>query len=57
MKRVLLLVDDEPDLGALLTRLLARSFDEVHFALGPSAAEALLARGEVTHLVVDAALD
>lgn len=56
-KRVLLFVDDEGDLGALFTRLLARSFHEVHFAPGPAAAEALLARGLVTHLVVDAALE
>ena len=57
MKRVLLLVDDEADLGSLFTRLLARSFDEVHFATGSAAAEELLARCSVTHLVVDSVLD
>lgn len=57
MRRVLLLVDDEPDLGALFTRLLSRSFDEVHFAPGPASAEDFLARGSVTHLIVDAVLE
>ena len=57
MKRVLLLVDDEADLGELFERLLAPSFDEVYFATDRVAADLLLARGEVTHLVVDSALD
>jgi DNA-binding response OmpR family regulator len=56
-RRVLLLVDDEADLGALFTRLLARSFDEVHYAVAPGAAEELMSRVAVTHLVVDSSFD
>ncbi len=57
MKRVLLLVDDEADLGLLFRRLVARWFDEVHVATGSAAAEEQLDRCSVTHLVVDSVLD
>jgi len=54
-KRILLIVDDEPDLAPMFRRFLRKSFDEIHDALDATQAEHLLEK-PVTHLVVDAAL-
>ena len=53
---VLLVVDDEPDLGPLFEELLKRRFEQIHFVTDVPAAEALLGRVAVTHLVVDSVL-
>ncbi|HEY3451230.1 MAG TPA: response regulator [Myxococcales bacterium] len=53
MNRVVLLVDDEPDITTLFRRVLKRSFDEVHVALSGKEAAEILAKRAVTHLVTD----
>ncbi len=54
--RILLVVDDEPELGAMFRRFLKRSFAEIHEAESAEKAAALLASTPVTHLIVDASL-
>lgn len=54
--RVLLVVDDETDLAVLFERLLGDCFDQIHCAPDAAAAEQVLGRVEVTHLVVDSVL-
>lgn len=54
--RILLIVDDEPELEPLFRRFLKRDFDEIHFAEDAAGAEAVLSSTAVTHLVVDNAL-
>ncbi|MGI5865851.1 MAG: hypothetical protein ACOX6T_27865 [Myxococcales bacterium] len=54
--RILLIVDDEPELEPLFRRFLRRDFDEIHFAGDAAAAEAVLSSVPVTHLVIDNAL-
>lgn len=53
MSRVVLLVDDEPDITTLFKRVLKRSFDEVHVALSGAEAAEILASKPVTHVVTD----
>ena len=53
MIRILLVVDDEPDITTLIRRLLKRSFDEIHVAASGAEASEVLARSPVTHLVTD----
>jgi len=54
--RILLIVDDEPDLAAMLRRFLKRDFDEILEARDRRRAEELVSARPVTHLVLDAAL-
>ncbi|HCF62438.1 MAG TPA: hypothetical protein DFS52_31160 [Myxococcales bacterium] len=54
--RILLIVDDEPELEPLLRRLLKRDFDEIYFVGDAAGAEAVLCSSPVTHLVIDNAL-
>ena len=53
MSRVVLLIDDEPDITTLFRRVLKRSFDEVHVALSGKEAAEILQRNTVTHVVTD----
>ena len=53
MTRVLLLVDDEPDITTLFRRVLKRTFDQVYVAFSSAEANEILARTPVTHVVSD----
>ncbi len=53
MPRVLLVVDDEPEIRAMVKRLLGRSFDEVHLSGCEAEAEFVLAARPVTHVLAD----
>ncbi|HEY3452535.1 MAG TPA: response regulator [Myxococcales bacterium] len=53
MSRVLLLVDDEPDITKVLRRMLKRSFDAVFTATSGEAAAEILSQNSVTHVVAD----
>jgi CheY-like chemotaxis protein len=53
MKRVLLVLDDEPPIGRLFLRYLRNDFDEIHTCTTMAEAEEVLRRAKVTHLVVD----
>lgn len=51
--RVLLIVDDEPDLEPLFRAFLGRDFDAIHFVGTAAEGERVLAEHPVTHLVAD----
>ena len=53
MSRILLLVDDEPDIMSLFRRVLRRSFDEIVFAENGAEARQALDQKQVTHVVSD----
>ncbi len=53
MSRILLLIDDEPDIMSLFRRVLRRSFDEIVFAGNGSEAARVLDQKQVTHVVSD----
>ena len=53
MSRVVLLVDDEPDITALFRRVLKRTFDEVLVAFSGDEATEILDHKPVTHVVSD----
>ena len=53
LSRVLLLVDDEPDITTLFRRVLRRSFDEVYVAFSGAEAQEILDKKPVTHVVSD----
>lgn len=53
MKRILLVVDDEVDIGRLFERYLKDRFDEVHVVTTVAEAERILGNAGVTHVVVD----
>ena len=55
MSRVLLIVDDLPEVGSSSRRLFKHSFDAVHCATTPERAETVLTTAEprVTHLLCD----
>jgi ActR/RegA family two-component response regulator len=50
---VVLVVDDEPVFCRALSRVLEKSFDEVHVATVPAQAEQVLESFPITHLVCD----
>jgi DNA-binding response OmpR family regulator len=51
--RILLVVDDEPEICKLIKRSLRGEFDEIHLAEGQSEAESVLSTTPVTHVVCD----
>jgi DNA-binding NtrC family response regulator len=53
MARVLLVVDDEPEICKLLKRSLRGEFDEIHTATDQTDAESILQERPVTHVVCD----
>lgn len=53
MDRVLLVVDDDPDVGELFIRFLKRRFGEICLARSLNEAESVLQAKAVTHLVTD----
>ncbi len=53
MQRTLLVVDDEPQIGRLIARMIGRSFDAVHLATSRTEAEAVLVSHAVTHVACD----
>jgi len=50
---ILMIVDDTPNIGRALSRLLGKHFDEVHAAASASEASALLGKKPVTHIICD----
>lgn len=56
MTRVLLLVDDEPDITTLFRRVLKRTFDQVYVAFSGAEASEILEHTPVTHVVSDVML-
>ena len=52
-KRILMIVDDTPNVGRALSRVLGRYFDEVHPLTSASEAAALLGQMPVTHVICD----
>jgi hypothetical protein len=54
VSRVLLVVDDEPELAPMFHRFLKNDFETILDAISPSDADRALASYPVTHLVVDA---
>ena len=53
MERVLLIVDDEIEIGKIIQKTLRREFDEILVAVNTTEAEPLLESRSITHLVVD----
>lgn len=53
MNRVLLVVEDEIDVGELFRRFLRREFSQVHVARNAAEAEKVLGSNAVTHVVSD----
>lgn len=55
-RRILLIVDDWPQVGRSLRRCLAHGFDQVHLAVTQPEAEHYLAEHRPTHLLCDCVL-
>jgi len=52
-KKILMVVDDTPNVGRALSRILGKYFDEVHVLESASEAAALLGQKVVTHVICD----
>jgi ActR/RegA family two-component response regulator len=52
-KKILMVVDDTPNVGRALSRLFSRHFDEVHVLASAAEAASLLKQKPVTHVVCD----
>ena len=52
-KKILMIVDDMPNVGRALSRVLRRHFDEIHALECAAEADALLGRLPVTHVICD----
>jgi DNA-binding NtrC family response regulator len=52
-KKILMIVDDTPNIGRALARMLRKSFDEVHVLTCAAEAATLLAQGPITHVICD----
>jgi len=55
-KKVLLIVDDTPNVGRAMARMLNRHFDELHLLTCAAEAAALLGQEPVTHVICDQCL-
>jgi DNA-binding NtrC family response regulator len=55
-KKILMIVDDTPNIGRALSRMIGRHFDEVHVLTGAAEASDLLGRTRVTHVICDQCL-
>jgi CheY-like chemotaxis protein len=53
LTQILLLIDDEPAITEILSVALKRSFDEIYTATSGKAANELLERHPITHIVAD----